>query len=373
MKKERIRILYIVDNLRINNGVSTVAINYFKNINHNNFQIDFLVLNKSKNEKNVYDDEIIKNGGNIFYGNCKYSIKNIFKIKSFIKDFFCKNLYDMVELHVPTLSYLILNSNNFNVTPIRIIHTHSSIKSSNKVKNFINSILNFNIKQYADYYFGCSNDSGKYWFGKNITNKNSFFVIPNGTNIKKYSFDIVKRKKLRKDFNIEDKLVIGFVGRISKDKNLEFIINVMNDIKNDNIKLFLIGSEGNDYEHIKKLIEKQKNIEYLGFRNDTNDLYNMLDCLVLCSKKEGLPMVVVEAQLNKLKCLVSETITKEVDIGLCKYLPLNIAKWSNEINNTQSSDIRKCNIDESRFDIEQNAKEVEKIYEKIVGNRRNGL
>ena len=367
---EKIRILYIVDNLKINNGVSSVAMNYFRNINKSIFDIDFLVIGNEENyNKDTYVEEIKSYKGNIFYSNIIYSIKNIFKIKKFIKDFFRHNQYDIVELHTITLSYLLLNKHNFNNNEIRIMHTHSSIKSTNIFKNFINSILNFNIKQYADYYFGCSIDSGKYWFGKKIVDSDRFFYISNGTNIDKYLYDVNKRQTLRKQFDIEDKVAIGFVGRISKDKNLPFIINVMNKIPRNDIKLFLVGSRSNDYENVKQLIKDKKNIEYLGFRNDTYDIYNMFDCLVLCSKKEGLPMVVVEAQLNKLPCLLSDTITREVNIGLCKYLKLEESEWCNELKSILIDNKRKYDIDVDRFDIKKNVTEIEMIYKKIIERR----
>lgn len=368
MKKNIIQILYIVDSLSICSGVLSVAMNYFRNVNNNKFQIDFLVLNKTSENNDTYADEIKKYGGKIYKIN--YNLRNVFKIRKYIKDFYFKYNYDIVELHVPTLSYLLLRKSNFTSNkPIRIIHTHSSIKSSNRLKNFINSVLNFNIKKYGDYYFGCSIESGIYWFGNKIINDDRFYVIPNGTNIEKYSFNLKKRLELRKKFKIEDKIALGFVGRISTDKNLNFIIDVMKKINNNNVKLFLIGKEGNASKSINRLLNKQDNVELLGFKKETNELYNMLDCLILCSKKEGLPMVAVEAQLNGLKCILSDTITKEVDIGLCEYVLLDKDKWIEAINNIKASNVRNFKIKKEKFDIRSNAKELEKVYDKIIGSK----
>ena len=371
MKKSIIKILYSVDSLSICNGVLSVAMNYSRNLNCDKFKIDFLVVNKISEGNDTYANEIKKYGGKIYKIGINYSLKNVLKIRKYIKKFYFKYNYDIVELHVPTLSYLLLRKGNFTKNkPIRIIHTHSSIKSANKVKNFINSVLNFNIKKYGDYYFGCSIDSGKYWFGNEIVKNSKFYVIPNGTNIEKYSFDSEKRQELRKKFQIEDKIALGFVGRISKDKNLDFIIDVIKKINNNNIKLFLIGKEGNASKSIDKLLKGQDSIELLGFRKDTNELYNMLDCIVLCSKKEGLPMVAVEAQLNGLNCILSDTITKEVNIGLCEYILLDKNKWIEAINNIKALNIRNCiDIQKKKFDIKANAKELEKIYDRIVRSK----
>lgn len=366
---KKIKILYVVSNLKKSNGISTVIMNYFKNIDKSVFEIDFLVLGKLDNSKDTYTNEIVKLKGTIYYTNTSY--KNMIKTYLFLKSFFSNHVYDIVENHATPLSYLVLNKKYFN-NEIRIIHTHSSIKSSKFLNNFINGVLNFNIKKYANYFFGCSYNSGKYWFGKKTINSNNFFVIPNGTDVNKYNYNINKRKELRSEFNIKDKVVIGFVGRISKDKNLPFIINVMKKLPDD-IVLFLIGSSNKSGNKIINSISNSNNIKYLGFRNDINDLYNMFDCLILCSKREGLPMVAVESQLNYLPCIISNTITDEVNIGLCKFLPLKTDEWTKELQKIKNDDNRFFDIDIKKFDITENVKYLEKVYKNIIKIREKYL
>lgn len=48
-----------------------------------------------------------------------------------------------------------------------------------------------------------------------------------------------------------------------------------------------------------------------------------MDCLLLPSRFEGLPIVLVEAQCNGLACLVSDTVTREIRINdNVKYISL---------------------------------------------------
>lgn len=343
-------------------GVSSVIMNYYNNFNHDKFQIDFLLM-KKYNES--YEAELLNNNSNVYYLKASYSLKNILRLKKEINSFFKNNKYDIVELHSPTFSYITMKYAHKNKIPIRIIHTHSTTKSTNWIKNIINGILNFNLKKYANSFFACSEKSGQYWFGKKICNNDAYKLITNGIDIKSYNFDENVRNKLRKEYNIDNKIVIGFVGRISKDKNLPFFIDVMKEIiKKDKRYLFIVIGDGRELENIKLKSEEIKdNIIFLGRRNDVNKQLNCMDLLVLPSKREGLPMVAVEAQISQLPCFLSNTITNEVDIGGTKFLPLNKKIWVNEILKFKPNTIK---IDKEKFNIEFCAKELENIYYELI-------
>ena len=77
-----------------------------------------------------------------------------------------------------------------------------------------------------------------------------------------------------------------------------------------------------------------EHVKFLGQRNDVNRLYQAFDAFVLPSLYEGLCLVGVEAQVSGLPCLLSDAITREVDVtGECKFLPIdNPTVWANEIN-----------------------------------------
>jgi glycosyltransferase involved in cell wall biosynthesis len=71
----------------------------------------------------------------------------------------------------------------------------------------------------------------------------------------------------------------------------------------------------------------------IGVRRDVNELLMAMDIFVMASFFEGMPNAVIEAQATGLKCIISDTITREADItGLVKYLPLGNAKvWAEAI------------------------------------------
>lgn len=93
--------------------------------------------------------------------------------------------------------------------------------------------------------------------------------------------------------------------------------------------LILIGDAVEDELYLNKAKQKVKelnlveNVRFLGIRNDVPDLMQAMDCFILPSRFEGLPLVGVEAQVAGLPCYFSDTITKEVKItNLVNFLSL---------------------------------------------------
>ena len=67
-----------------------------------------------------------------------------------------------------------------------------------------------------------------------------------------------------------------------------------------------------------------------------NEFYNAMDCFVLTSLFEGLPLVAIEAQTNGVNCFFSDRITKEVKlVENVTFLPINDAEnFAKNINKT---------------------------------------
>lgn len=357
------KILYIVPNLYIASGVSKIVMNYYNFINKQENQIDFLVMDKKEQS---YEQKLTNSGSKVFYLENKFSILNINKIKDEFYKFLQKNYYDIIELHAPTFSFIFLKVSKKYGTPIRIVHSHSTTHSTNKVKNLLSIILNINLKKYANRFFACSEKSGLYWYGRKICNSNKYKLIKNGLDTEVYNFDKEVREKLRKEYNLNGKIVIGFVGRISKDKNLSFFIKVIKKIIKENSKyVFLVVGDGKELRKMKiQCKEIQNNVIFLGNRKDVNRQLNCMDLLVLPSKREGLPMVALEAQLTGLPCYLSNTITKEVDIGNTKFLKLNKNEWIRELK--KFSKKNNITIDRNKFDIKTCSKELEDIYDEYI-------
>ena len=116
------------------------------------------------------------------------------------------------------------------------------------------------------------------------------------------------------------------------------------------------------------MLQKTYNLNIV-LTTHSRDFLDAIDLFVMPSFFEGLPISLIEAQANGLKCLCSENITKEASINnMIKYLPINgedsIGLWVNSIeefsiknNNRQNNDMSK-----SEFDIKNEVSRILEIY-----------
>ena len=101
--------------------------------------------------------------------------------------------------------------------------------------------------------------------------------------------------------------------------------------------IWVFVGDGEDFNIIKSLVHK-KNLDdyvvFLGRRQDIAVLLKIMDVFVLPSKYEGFPTVAIESQAASTQTLLSDTITREVDLdlNLIEYISTkDIDKWVNRI------------------------------------------
>ena len=116
----------------------------------------------------------------------------------------------------------------------------------------------------------------------------------------------------------------------------------------------------------RESLQSKNAIQYLGVKGNTQDYYSAMDCFVLPSLWEGLPVALVEAQAEGLPCFVSNTITNEVKLSdELHYLPINLGTgiWKDTIlaNDLKRYDA-KNRIIEAGFDINDTAEKLSQFY-----------
>ena len=152
-------------------------------------------------------------------------------------------------------------------------------------------------------------ESVKKWLvNKCKVKSNSVEVIYNGIKqpvLINYKF----KNKIKNQLSLaEDDFIFSTVGRLTKQKNYFYLLDVLSKINFDNWKLLLIG-EG---QHLNKLkqasIEKglEEKILFLGRRNDVNELMQISDMYLMSSLWEGFPYVIVEALANGLPIISTD-------------------------------------------------------------------
>ncbi len=312
MSNKPIRILQcgMTDNY---GGVEAFIMNVYRNIDKSKVQFDFLTLH---DKKIVCEDEIKKMGGRIF--KVEYSKKdNLIKHYTALNTFFKQYANEFVGIHMnscfPNYSLPLKYAKKYNIN-IRIFHSHNSedmykskyiiVELMKKVKYFFEKKM---IKKRATSLLACSDEAGNYMF-----DKSEFKVIKNGVDLEKFRYNENIRKEIRKELNLRDEIVIGFVGRLQYQKNPLFALEIIKKIneKNTNYKLLMVGS-GILESKIKEYIEINKlnaNVILLGQRNDVYKLYQAMDIFLLPSNFEGLGIVLIEAQAAGLRCITSDNV-----------------------------------------------------------------
>ncbi|NMM63687.1 glycosyltransferase family 1 protein [Clostridium sp. P21] len=372
---EPIRILHVLGGLNCG-GAEIMIMNLYRNIDRSKIQFDFMVHTIDKCD---YDDEIRKLGGRI-YSVPRYNGLNHFKYKRVWNDFFKNHTeYRIVHGHIRSTAAIYLKIAKKQGV-ITIAHSHSTASRGNKIEQFVKNAMQIPIRYIADYLFACSDEAGKWLFGEKATKQDNYRVIKNAIDAERYVFNEAVRDKVRKDLNIENKLVVGHVGRFTYPKNHKFLIELFYEIQkqNEDSILLLVGDGELRYQ-----IEKQ--INSLGIKNkviltgvvpNVNDYIQAMDVFVFPSIFEGLGMVAIEAQAAGLRCIVSDKVPQEAfitDLIESISLTTDISKWASKILQYPSVCQRQktfVKIKQAGYDIQKNAQILEDFY---IGIFKSGV
>jgi 1,2-diacylglycerol 3-alpha-glucosyltransferase len=126
-------------------------------------------------------------------------------------------------------------------------------------------------------------------------------VIPTG--IEPDSFILGDRVAFRKNYNIpQDRPVLLFVGRVAHEKNIGFLLKVVDQVRKDIADvLFLIAGEGPARESLEKEVEElglSANVMFIGYldrHTELNSCYRSADIFIFSSRTETQGLVLLEA------------------------------------------------------------------------------
>lgn len=364
-----IKVLHIVPTININSGMMSVVLNYHKHIDRSKVQFDYLYFFDSDVN---YCDEIKSLGGNAYFiGSPNISFRYFKKIDEFFSNH--AGEYFAIHCHPIFAANIFARSAKKHGIKHVIAHSHSTKYSDKKISAIRNYIFNIFIKCFATEFIACSKEATKL-FGY-FVNKNNCFILHNAINCNNFQYSNEQRDEIRYEFNIrENETVIGHVGRFSKEKNHDFLIDVFNEyIKlNPNSRLLLVG-EGELKDTIKEKIRDlnlTNKVILAGSRSDIQALLSAMDLYVFPSYFEGVPVSVIEAQASGLPCIMSANITREVGFANSYYfsLSLSASDWANKLIDIQRNQERekgKLDVINNGYEITCEAKKLEDYYLKM--------
>ena len=359
-----IRILHCV-NIMDRAGLETMLMNYYRNMDRSQIQFDFLT---HRPNKGAYDDEIEKLGGIIYHAPRLYP-QNYLSYFRWMHEFFNNHHeYTIVHSHIDSMSYLPLLAAKRAGVPVRIAHSHNT-KTQLDFKYPLKQYFRLRINEVCNYRFACGQQAGKYLFGDHV-----FTVVPNAIDGRKFLFDNETRKQKREELELDGKFVVGHVGRFSQQKNHKGLIEIFNELlKVEPNSILLLVGVGEKEKSVKKQIEMLKiteKVRFLGNRSDVNSLYQAMDCFVLPSFFEGIPVVGVEAQFSDLPCLFSCGVPSEVKINeKCEFIPVNkdFSYWADRMLKMKNHDRKKReDLLASKYNIYNSIERLSEFYKMVT-------
>jgi glycosyltransferase involved in cell wall biosynthesis len=280
-------------------------------INKNGFEIHVFVP-----FDNLYIKEIIKRDSNIIFHNIPFK-----REISLIKDFYClikliiyfiKIKPCIIHLHTPKASFLGAFASKILLKKNVIYQMHGLISSNGtSVKKSIIYYLEKITCMLVDRIYAVSYSLKDFAITNNYCCESKISVICNGSINgidfkKKFNPDLIEKKnKYLSDDLIDNRFVIGYIGRLSIDKGIEDFLNVCSKLSESFSILSVIVGTNETGVNFNDMVQRHKN---LGTRNlihfnEVNDPQNFFSCfniLLFPSKREGFGLVAAEANSMKI-------------------------------------------------------------------------
>lgn len=355
-------------------GKKNLVMEYYRNIDKSKIQFDFFCDTDSNS---IPQEEIEKMGGRVYriapYQNILKNMREMYTI--------CKNnKYKIMHAYNGTMNLFSMFVGWQCGIPIRISESISMAHRADK-KTILKNILKPFSKMFATHFMANGESCGRWQFGNKLFDNGKVQVFKTVINTEVNQYNVELRQSTRKKYNIEDNIVIGHIGRLTEQKNTLFIIDIFNEIvqKEPRARLLVIG-DGNLREAMLTKIDEyniREKVLYLGRREDIPQFYNAMDCFLLPSLYEGLPVVGVEAENCGLPMFFSTEIPKESsaceDLGVFISLEKSPDEWANLILEAVKKNMpirtgRTEEVKSAGFDSTSEANKLLRYYDDLIAS-----
>lgn len=310
-------------------GKKNLVMEYYRKIDRTRVQFDFIC---DEDSNAIPTEEIEALGGRV-YVIPRY--QNIFANIRAIKKICRENRYKICHGYNGSMNIFALYGAWCAGVPIRINESISMAHGDDR-KTIIKNMLKPFSQCFATHYMANGETCGRWQFGGRLFDVGKVAVFKTVINVDENRYDKMLREKCRKEFGLENNVVIGHIGRLTIQKNTLFMIDIFSEIAGleEKAKLLIIG-DGDLREKMLKRIKYygiEEKVLYLGRREDIKQFYNAMDAFLLPSLYEGLPVTGVEAECHGLPMFFSTEISKESsaceDLGMFVGLDVPAKEWA---------------------------------------------
>ena len=330
-----IRVLQVLGSTTLG-GAESRVMDLYRHMDRNRIQFDFLV---TRGHTGHFDSEIESLGGHV-YTVSPYRIYNHKQYVTEVRQFFNEHSdYKAVHGHMTSTASIYLPIAKETGVPLTIAHARSAGVDSG-IKGKLTNLLRKSLPEKCDKMIACSDLAAVSVFGEHNYVDGKVKIMPNAIETTDYAMNTAERARIRKEYGIEDRFVVGHTGRFHEAKNHHFIVDVFLSFLNyrEDAVLMLVGDgplrEGIE-AYVKEFPKLTDRVIFTGNQTPVHPYYQAFDTLLFPSIYEGMPGTVIEAQASGLKCLVSDSVTrlcKATELVEFESLNKSADKWAEKLN-----------------------------------------
>ena len=324
-------------------GAETFVMKIGRALPPEEYQIDFVV----SEPEGCYEQEVLDRGGLIHRipRRTEDPMGALNGIKRIVRENNYQYVWKLGDQPVAALDLIAARMGGAKRLVMRSCNALTGLSAKQK---FVDALLRPVLNWAANVKLAPSMLAAEFTFGKGQAHKN-VHLINNGVDLNVFRYDTEGREGVRKELSLENKLVVGHIGRLHKQKNHRYLLEVFQKLhqQRPDAVLLLVGT-GELQEQIRQWareLELEDAVIFAGQRFDIPQVLSAMDVFVFPSLHEGMPNTVIEAQATGLPCVIADTITRDANItGLVTYLPLedpeNWAKTALSAVSAQRKDTR---------------------------------
>lgn len=279
-----------------------------------NFNVTGNIDNNRFNEFLTELEQLDVKVNNISFSRKLFSFDNIRAYKQ-LKKLFKEQNYQLLHCHTPICGVITrLVARKQRKTGLKVMYTAHGFHFY-KGAPLLNWLIYYPVEKICAKWTDCLitiNEEDYNWAKKKFKAKKIELI--NGIGVDRSKFDFImsdsEKEKIRNELKLKkDDFILIQVGELNKNKNQIMTIQAMKKIveTNRNVKLLLVGKGDlkDYYEEKIKEYNLEKNIFLLGYRKDIPKLLKISDCLISTSKREGLPVNLIEATMSGLPIIAT--------------------------------------------------------------------
>lgn len=199
-----------------------------------------------------------------------------------------------------------------------------------------------------------------------LRNNGKVYYVPGvGVDIEKIHSISINKVQKKKEIGISnDVKVLLSVGELNKNKNHEIIIRVLSKLTNKNF-IYLICGNGELKEYLKNLAKElgvSDKVKFLGYRKDVLEIYKIADLFLFPSKREGLPVSLIEAIACGVPCVASDVRGNRDILSIDNLCKSNKEDEWRRLVQRGFYNYAKVNIVDNKFELSKIMKRFENIY-----------